>query len=74
MALPSPAHAAVPPSGLTAPSPHRPIPLVVLGFGLLSLAVLVLLPFLQLGDGTNIPRLALSWGGFTRWCCTSPSG
>jgi len=60
-----PAQAAVPsPPGLTAPSPHRPIPLVVMGFALLSLAILGLLPFLQLGDGSNIPRLALFMGRF----------
>jgi uncharacterized membrane protein len=37
---------------------------VVLGFVLLSLAILGLLPFLQLGDGTNIPRFALFLGRF----------
>ena len=64
MALSPPAQAASRPRRLTAPSPHRPIPLAVLGFALLSLAVLGLLPFLQLGDGTNIPRLALFMGRF----------
>jgi hypothetical protein len=49
---------------LTAQSPHRPIPLVVLGLALLSLAILGSLPFLQLGDGTNIPRFALFLGRF----------
>ncbi len=64
MALPSPVQATDPHSGLTVTSPHRPIPLVVMGFALLSLAILGLLPFLQLGDGSNIPRLALFMGRF----------
>ena len=43
---------------------RRPIPLAVLGIALLSLVALGLLPYLQLGDGTNIPRLALFMGRF----------
>jgi len=47
-----------------ATSSSNPIPLGVLGFALVNLAALGLLPFLQLGDGSNIPRLALFLGRF----------
>jgi hypothetical protein len=60
------AHAAVPqhPQGASSPPASRPVPLAVLWFALLSLAILALLPFLQLGDGSNIPRFALFLGRF----------
>jgi hypothetical protein len=64
MSLPRPIPAPAIGPGLAEPPPRRPIPLAVLGLALLSLAVLGFLPFIQLGDGTNIPRFALFLGRF----------
>lgn len=46
------------------PPPPRPVPAAALAVGLPAIALLAALPFVQIGDGVNVSRLALFLGRF----------
>src|SRR5688572_19206419 len=46
------------------PSTDRPATALALAVGIPAIVILATLPFVQLGDGTNIPRFSLFLGRF----------